>query len=458
MKKKNLILAGLCGVGAVFGVMQSSAAKPEKPNIVLILSDDQAWTDYGFMGHPDIKTPNLDKLAASGLRFDHGYVAVPLCRPSLASMVTGQFPVTHGVTGNDIILGVKGEAREKLDKPLQDQFHQLPSFIKMLTSNGYLAHQSGKWWEGSWKDGGFTHGMKEKGRHGSPESLAIGREGMEPIFDFIDLAVEEDKPFFVWYAPFLPHTPHTPPERLLKKYQKKGRALDVAKYYAMVEWLDETCGQLLNKLDEKGLRENTVVIYICDNGWGATSTTLAWPRDQAFKEYAMRSKASPYENGTRTPILISWPGTLEPKIMDGFAHSIDLFPTIAAAAGLEAPDGLPGINLMDEQAVNNRKCIFGSMNSSHNINVGDPDSTLQYLWCIEGDWKLLLRYHGEDTTHYKKLHEWDTAPYRLFNLADDPGENNDLAAAHPEIVARLKAQIEAWRPVAKRPELARSLK
>jgi arylsulfatase A-like enzyme len=87
------------------------------------------------------------------------------------------------------------------------------------------------------------------------------------------------------------------------------------------------------------------------------------------------------------------------------------------------------------------------MNSSHNITIGDPDATLQYLWCIEGDWKLILRYHGEDSTHYRVLHEWDTAPYRLFNLKEDPGETSDLAASHPEIVAHLKAKIEAWRPV-----------
>ena len=108
---------------------------------------------------------------------------------------------------------------------------------------------------------------------------------------------------------------------------------------------------------------------------------------------------------------------------------------------------MPGINLMDEKAVNDRKCIFGSMNSSHNIALGDADVTLQYLWCIEGDWKLLLRYHGEDTTHYRALHAWDTAPYRLYNLKKDPGEKHDVADAHPERVARLKAKIEAWRPV-----------
>ena len=439
MKTTKLILCGLLIAGYVH------AAK--RPNIILILSDDQAWTDYGFMGHEVIQTPHLDKLAASGLRFDRGYVAAPLCRPSLASMVTGQFPVTHGVTGNDVNDGSK-RPRTEQDKPVLERFHQLPSFIKMLTSNGYLAHQSGKWWEGSWKDGGFTHGMKDAGRHGSAKSLAIGRTGMGPINEFIDHAVEEDKPFFLWYAPFLPHTPHNPPERLLKKYKKDGRALDVAKYYAMCEWLDDTCGELMAKLDEEGLRENTVVLYICDNGWAARSTTSDWPTPP-FKGYAMRSKASPYENGTRTPVMVSWPGTIKPKRMSGFAHSIDLFPTIAAAAGLDAPEGLPGINLLDEVAVNDRKCIFGSMNSSHNITIGDPDATLQYLWCIEGDWKLLLRYHGEDTTHYRSLHAWDTAPYRLFNLKKDPGEKNDVAEAHPERVARLKAKIEAWRPVGK---------
>jgi len=443
MKVTRLIILGLLIAGYVHAARQPNP--PRRVNIVLILSDDQAWTDYGFMGHEVIKTPHIDKLAASGLRFDRGYVAAPLCRPSLASMVTGQFPVTHGVTGNDVNDGSK-RPRDVQDKPVLERFHQLPSFIKMLTSNGYLAHQSGKWWEGSWKDGGFTHGMKEKGRHGSASSLGIGRQGMGPINDFIDHAVAEEKPFFLWYAPFLPHTPHNPPERLLKKYKKDGRALDVAKYYAMCEWLDDTCGELMAKLDEEGLRENTVVLYICDNGWAAKSTTSDWPT-ASFKGYAMRSKASPYENGTRTPILVSWPGTIKPKQMSGFAHSIDLFPTIAAAAGREAPEGLPGINLMDEKAVNDRKCIFGSMNSSHNIALGDADVTLQYLWCIEGDWKLLLRYHGEDTTHYRALHAWDTAPYRLYNLKKDPGEKHDVADAHPERVARLKAKIEAWRPV-----------
>lgn len=444
--QRILVCLTFCAVLTLQAAPQTAAAdaQVDRPNIVLILSDDQAWADHGFMGHPDIQTPHLDRLANSGLRFDRGYVAAPICRPSLASMVTGQYSAVHGVTGNDILSGVYDDARKELEKPLQAKFHQLPSVVKLLTSNGYLTHQSGKWWEGTWQDGGFTHGMTEGERHGD-KGLVIGREGLDPINEFIDEAVAVEKPFFLWYAPFLPHTPHNPPEELLADYQDEGHALDVAKYYAMIEWFDQTCGELFETIESKGLSGNTVYLYICDNGWGAASTTLDWPRDQAFHEYAMRSKASPYENGTRTPVLISWPGVIEPQLMEGFAHSIDLFPTIAALAGLDAPEELPGINLLDADAVEARDTVFGSLHASHNISLTDPDSTLQYLWCIQGDWKLLLRYHGEDTTHYRKLHEWDTAPYRLFNLSEDPGEKNDLAVAHPEIVARLKAEIEAWR-------------
>lgn len=431
-------------VMAMFIVVTNAA---ERPNIVLILSDDQAWTDYGFMGHPDIKTPNLDALASGGLLFERGYVASPLCRPSLASIVTGQFPVKHGITGNDILGGKQGlplAERDAKDKPLREEFYKLPSFIRMLTSRGYLAHQSGKWWEGSWRDGSFTHGMTEGERHGD-KGLTIGREGMQPISDFIDHAVAEKKPFFLWYAPFMPHTPHLPPERILKKYNKTGRPLDVSRYYAMVEWFDETCGDLMKTLKDKGLYENTVVIYICDNGWAAKSTTADWPHEQVFGLYAMRSKTSPYENGIRTPIIVSWPSKLQPKRMKGFAHAVDIFPTIAAIAELEAPTKLPGINLLDSKAVLDRTAIFGSVHSSHNITLGDPDDTLQYLWCIEGNWKLIVRYHGKDSTEYKRLHEWDTDPYHLFNLENDPAEKNDLAVARPEIVVRLKNKIESWR-------------
>lgn len=429
----------------VFVSDAASMGASARPNVVFILGDDQAWSDYGFMGHPDIQTPHLDRLAARSLVFERGYVASPLCRPSLASMVTGRFPFRHGVTGND----VDGRNnRAALDVPLRKQFHRHPGFIRMLTKNGYLAHQSGKWWEGSFKDGGFTHGMthgdpKRRGRHGD-DGLKIGRQGMKPVTDFIDHAVAEKKPFFVWYAPFLPHTPHNPPKRLLDKYVKDGRARDVAKYYAMCEWFDETCGELLGHLEQKGVADNTLVLFICDNGWAARSTNADDPNQKLWGGFALRSKGSPYENGIRTPILVSWPQRLKPLRPDDFAHAIDLFPTIAAAAGLDAPSDLPGINLMDAQARRERKRVFGVTHSIHNMTLGDPDDTQQYLWCVEREWKLIQRFHGKDTTVYKNVHVWDKAPVRLFRIKTDPHEKNDLAAEHPVVVKRLKQAIADW--------------
>ncbi len=143
-------------------------------------------------------------------------------------------------------------------------------------------------------------------------------------------------------------------------------------------------------------------------------------------------------------MMVCWPGHVQPGRVPDFAHAIDLFPTIAAAAGVEAPADRTGINLMDADARQGRKRVFGVCHSTHNMTVGNPDDTLQYLWCVEGEWKLLVRYDGKDTTHYRNLHVWDKAPQRLFNLKDDPHEKNDLAEKHPQIVERLKQAIEAW--------------
>ena len=370
----------------VSGLWSPKLAADTRPNVVFILGDDQAWSDYGFMGHPVIQTPHLDRLAARSLVFEHGYVAAPLCRPSLASMVTGLQPFQHGVVGND----VDGRNnRAALDKPVREAFHRHPSFIRELVVAGYLAHQSGKWWEGSWQDGGFTHGMthgdpQRGGRHGD-DGLSIGRDGMKPVTDFIDHAVATEKPFLVWYAPFLPHTPHNPPARLLAKYRKDGVALDVAKYHAMCEWFDETCGELLDHLDSRGLTDNTLVLFICDNGWAAPSTNADDPNQKKWKGYAMRSKSSPFENGIRTPIMVSWPGKIIPGRPDDLAHAVDLFPTIAAATGIKPPANLPGLNLADKTARGARERVFGvtSANGSSS-NATTARTPPSIVCCMNG--------------------------------------------------------------------------
>ena len=199
---------------------------------------------------------------------------------------------------------------------------------------------------------------------------------LKPITEFIEEATEANKPFMLWYAPFLPHTPHNPLRSVYwKNYTMPGRAEDVAKYYAMCEWFDETCGQLLGYLDKKNLTENTMVIYISDNGWAAASTNASDSNQKIWKGYALRSKGSPYESGIRTPIMVSWPGHMKPGHLPNLAHAIDIFPTIAAAAGLKAPENLQGINLLDVEARAKRKAVFGVTNS-----IQDMGSS---LFCVE---------------------------------------------------------------------------
>ncbi len=418
-----------------------------RPNVVLILSDDQAWSDYGFMGHDEIQTPNLDRLAKRSLLFPRGYVTSPLCRPSLASIISGQYPHQHGITGNDVS-PARREQREQEGRNQIDAFNAQPGLVSELVKSGYLAFQSGKWWEGSWKEGhftsGMTHGVAVKGgRHGDL-GLKIGRDGIEPVTKFIDMAVAQEKPFFVWYAPFLPHTPHNPPERLLKKYSKQNRPADEARYFAMIDWFDETCGELIGHLEKRNLADNTLVVYICDNGWRPLSRSDVPVPKNWNQRYAPRSKGSPYENGIRTPIMFSLPNRIEAGKSDDLASSIDLLPTILNICSVPTPEARPGIDLLDAKARQMRKHIFGAAYSIHNMTVGNPAATRQYRWVITRRWKYLMRDHGEDTTSYKYVHLWDQTPAHLYDLQVDHGETKNLIRSQPETAAQLHKKLESW--------------
>lgn len=443
------------------------------PNVVFIISDDHAWTDYGFMGHRQIETPNLDKLAARSALFTRGYVPTALCRPALATFANGLYAHQHKVTGNDPAVlpamtapdtgkakgETKGKAKGKaagepaeyaaLREKLIANFYQQPSIAKLLGERGYLSHQSGKWWEGSHQRGGFTHGMtrgfpQPGGRHGD-DGLKIGREGLEPVFQFMDHAVAEQKPFFLWYAPFMPHTPHTPPERLFQKYKAKGIASDhVARYYAMVEWFDETCGQLLDRLEAKGLTRNTLIVYVADNGW---------IQQENGTGYAPRSKQSANEGGVRQPILFSWPGVIQPgKRGEQLCSSVDIVPTALAAAGAAIPKNLPGHDLLPVLKSGQptpRKDVFGETFDHDVANLDRPEDTLLYRWVVEGRWKLLLTYDGK-LGRYASSHPRTEKRPQLFDLLADPHEDKNLAAQNPEVVARLAARLQTWWPVTQR--------
>ncbi|WP_414664924.1 sulfatase family protein [Horticoccus sp. 23ND18S-11] len=445
----------------------SFAADAERPNIVYIISDDHAWTDYGFMGHPQIETPNLDKLAARSALFTRGYVPTALCRPALATFSNGLYAHQHKISGNDPALledaAPKGgkankaakkagesDAYQRLREKLIAQNDRQPTIAKLLGQQGYLSHQSGKWWEGSFQRGGFTHGMtrgfpQPGGRHGD-DGLKIGREGMTPVFDFIDHAVAEKKPFFIWYAPFMPHTPHTPPQRLFDKYKAKGVKSDfIARYYAMVEWFDETCGQLIERIEAKGLTQKTIFVYVADNGWIQKEDAAG---------FAPRSKQSANEGGIRQPIMFSWPGVIQPgKRGEQLCSSIDFLPTVLAAAGAPIPNYLPGYNLLPilkSGQPTPRTAAFGETYAHDIANIDKPEASLVYRWVVEGKWKLLLTYDGAVSDRYSDANPRTDKRPQLYDLLADPHENKNLAAQNPETVARLAAKLQAWWPVTER--------
>ncbi len=432
----------LIPIGGLFllAALASPASADDRPppNVVLIIADDMAWTDYGFMGHPHIRTPRLDRLASQSLLFRRGYVTSSLCSPSLASILTGLYPHQHRITSNDPPLppGVDEAAARRDPRFLAGRqemikaFDEMPTLPRLLGSKEFLSFQAGKWWGGSYKRGGFTRGMTHGdpargGRHGDA-GLAIGRQGIRPIGLFIDLASVSKAPFFVWYAPMMPHDPHNPPERLLAHYRGKAPTDQVAQYWAMCEWFDETCGELLDLLDARNLSDDTIVIFLADNGW---------IQDPNADRYAPRSKQSPYDGGLRTPILVRWPGKVAPRACDVPVSAIDIAPTVLRAGGIDPPAGMEGVNLLDEKAVAGRPAVFGEVFTHNAVNIHDPASSLRYRWAVEGDWKLIVpdRRNVPD------------GMVELFDVAHDPGETRNLAAEQrPRVVEMLKRLDACW--------------
>ena len=410
------------------------SAKP--PNIVFIISDDQTWTDYGFMGHKQIETPNIDRLAAQSLTFTHGYVPSSLCCPSLATMITGLYPHQSKITGNEPPVPKGGKRTPAYRQGVQDLvalIDDVPTLPRMLAKQGYLSHQSGKWWQGNFKRGGFTHGMthgdpKRGGRHGDV-GLRIGRDGLKPIYNFIEGA--GDKPFFIWYAPFLPHTPHTPPQRLLDKYKKKTDSPFIAKYWAMCEWFDETVGDLVAHLDKTA--PDTLIIYITDNGW---------IQEPNRRGYALKSKRSQYDGGTRTPLMLRWPGKIKPGKSTTPVSSIDLAPTALLAAGLKPTKSMTGLNLLNPKAVDARKFLYGEVFLHNAVDIQTPAANLTYRWGIVDGWKLILPHKQNVTTRAGKGAKGAGA-IELYHLAKDPLETKNLAEANASKVAELRKLINA---------------
>ncbi|WP_068262102.1 sulfatase-like hydrolase/transferase [Rubripirellula obstinata] len=456
--KSKRLLASLLAILALPFFASMADAQSSSPNIVVIVSDDHHWRDYSYTGENNfVNTPNIDTLAREGLMFNRGYVPMSLCRPSLVTMLTGMYGVQNGVYGNDPNtrrdsdpLNLNNSYPNSVDnRIIRRNIQHDATLPKMLASAGYVSQQTGKLWEGDYRRSGFTEGfVRDSDRH--QDNIAIGRPGggqssdVSEVTNFVDRAVADDNPFFAFYAPFLPHTPHNPHANYRDRYDPLVASGQLttheANYYANIDALDDSVGRIRShiqgKTDARGnnVDDNTMYVYVADNGWDQDPNRQGeLPGDNG--------KRGPNEAGIRTPILISWKDqildarSLEAKLADtSLASSIDIAPTILAAAGLAPTERMEGVNL----ATHRREKVFGDIYHhdqevyvNNQYRVGSPEDTLRWRWMTEGDWKLVVPKTGSA---------------ELYNLAADPDGLNNLAnvGANADRVASMTQEVNDW--------------
>ena len=402
---------------------------PLKPNILLILTDDQGYHDVSYYGTKDIRTPNIDQITASGMRFDNFYANCPVCSPTRAALLSGRYQDYVGVPG------VIRTYPENNWGYLDPKTILLPQELKMA---GYDTALIGKWhlglnspntpvergfdyfkgWLGDMMDDYWQHRrhdinyMRFNGQVIDPKGHATDLFTQWSV-DYIKSQADDNRPFFLYLAYNAPHFPVQPPKEWLDIVQKRERGIDEtrAKLVAFIEHMDDGIGKVINTLKESGQYENTIVVFSSDNGGHLPSKANNGPlRD---------GKQSMYEGGLKVPTSISWPGKIKAgSISDKIQLSMDLYPTLLEIAGLQPKNPIEGISFSSE-FLNINQPTIEERSFYFTRREGGTRYGGQSIYALrKGDWKLLQNnpYEG----------------YELYNLAEDPLEQNNLIADEPE--------------------------
>ncbi len=429
----------LAGSAALAAPQTAPSARPgDAVNIVLILVDDLGWSDLACYGSTFCETPNVDGLAREGLRFTDAYAAAPVCSPTRASIMTGQYPPRVGIT--DYL-----RADDELYLPADDR--ALP---KALCSKGYACGLIGKWH----LMGDYGKRQGDPARHGfdeviCSESTYIGggdyfhpyshlpgvetRLQDEYLTDRLNLEAVDfigrhrDRPFFLYLSHYAVHTRLSAKADMVERYRAKpgaGERVNNPALAAMLQSIDEGVGMIASRLEELGIADRTVVMFTSDNGGEDRVTSNAPLRG---------GKSQLYEGGIRVPLVVRWPRVVKPgSVCRVPVTSADLYPTILnLAAATSAPnhvvDGESLVPLLRGARGLQRKAIFWHypLDKPHFLG-GRSSGAIR-----RGNWKLIEFY--------------DTGGLELYNLKADPGEGDDLAARMPRRADALRRQLAAWR-------------
>ncbi|MCG3204577.1 MAG: Arylsulfatase [Elusimicrobia bacterium] len=413
--------------------------KVDKPHIIHIVADDLGWKDVGFNGAKDIKTPNLDALAAEGVKFSQFYVQ-PMCTPTRAALMTGRYPFRYGLqTG--VIPSVSSYGLDTTEW-LMPQCLKQAGYQTAIIGKWHLGHADKKYWP---KQRGFdyqygamigeldyfTHseqGVLDWFRNNEP----VKEEGYTTTLlgkDAARLIEEHDtsQPLYMYLAFNAPHTPYQAPKNYIDRYSKIKDPTRRT-YAAMVSCLDDEIGRVIKALEKKKMRENTLILFHSDNGGTYNPLFAGVMADMANVKIPCdngpyrEGKAALYEGGTRVCALANWPGRIKPGVVEGLVHAVDLFPTLAhlAGASLSQAKPLDGLNIWPV------------------LSQGAPSPRTEIIYNIEpfrgavrqGDWKLIWR-----TTLPSSV--------ELYNVADDPSEKKNLAELNLEKVSALQHRLNS---------------
>ena len=448
-----------------FIIFTQCLSADERPNIVLLIGDDHGYPYFGFMGDQNVVTPTMDALAEGGVTYTNGMVTTPYCRPSLRAILTGLHPTTYNHRVNDVVeqKKVSDENYKSLSVAslrmwnavtranAMSTFDTLP---KLLKQKGYVSWQGGKWWENSFKNGHFDEGMTE----GWDMSLfghddffheMMGSDGnelvrstMKPLYDFIDK--HGDSPKFIWFGPMLPHTPFDAPYRYRKYFEHKDISESAKQYYANIAWWDEGVSDLMDYLESKGELDNTLFIYMTDNGWEQDPEVEYWRpvpegeklMDSEYLTGGMKGKGSLEDLGLRTPIIFYWKDKLKARMdTSSLITTTDIFPTLLELVGIEHNepmlDGasvLPAITGKDAETQRQEYITYSDNMRSLEDEMGVAAAGFS------------LRNKQWHFYHYPSLNK-----VVLYDVVKDPRGNKNLASENPELVKQFISKIDDWK-------------
>jgi len=418
---------GAAAMGLPTGPAAAGQGSASKPNVIVILADDLGYGDLSAYGATDLRTPNIDRLIAAGMRFDRFYANCPVCSPTRASLLTGRFP--------DLV-GVPGVIRTHITDNWGYLFPQAVLLPQLLKQAGYHTAIVGKWHLGlaspnTPNERGFDHFHGFLGdmmddyythrRHGF-NYMRLNNKEIDPeghatdlftqwAIDYVRERSREKQPFFLYLAYNAPHAPIQPPQEWLERVKQREKGISDKRtgLVALIEHLDAGIGKMIDALEETGLRDNTLVIFTSDNGGqlstGATNGPLR------------AGKGDLYEGGIRVPMCAAWPGRIKAGSgSNRIALTMDLFPTLCEAVGVRVEHEIDGRSILPTLIGNSQheedRILFWVRREGGNRYGGRA-----YYAARQGDFKLLQNSPFE--------------PLELYHIRDDPREEKPLDRKHP---------------------------